>query len=137
MLGKGTYELIKHLSEEELDRKIREQKDARVLKRLCFVRHLYSGMSVKKAADLIGVTKATGYSWLKRWNSKGYRGLIPEFGGGRPPKLTEEDKEKLKNILKEKDSWTTKEVQKLIEKKFGVEYSSYHVRRILKSFGMK
>ncbi|MBW9220964.1 helix-turn-helix domain-containing protein [Methanothermococcus sp. SCGC AD-155-M21] len=77
--------------------------------------------------------KATGYSWLKRWNSKGYEGLIPEFGGGRPPKLTKEQKEKLKEILNEKDSWTTKEVQKLIEKKFGVEYSSYHVRRILKS----
>jgi len=28
--------------------------------------------------------EATGYSYLKRWNSKGYEGLIPEFGGGRP-----------------------------------------------------
>jgi len=28
-------------------------------------------------------------------------------------------------------------VQKLIEKKFGVKYSPYHVRRILRSFGMK
>ena len=134
MKRKCIYKVIKHLSEEEIDRKIREQKDARVLKRLYFIRHLYRGMSVKEAADLIGVTKATGYSYLKRWNSKGYEGLIPEFGGGRPPKLTEENKEKLKEILKEKGPWTTKEVQKLIEKKFGVKYSPYHVRRILRSF---
>ena len=40
-------------------------------------------------------------------------------------------------MLKKKDSWTTKEVQKLIEEEFGVNYSSWQVRRILKSFGMK
>ncbi|MBW9221104.1 winged helix-turn-helix domain-containing protein [Methanothermococcus sp. SCGC AD-155-M21] len=60
--------------------------------------------------------------------------LIPEFGGERPPKLTKEQKEKLKKILKEKDSWTTKEVKKLIKGEFGVKYSAFYVRRILKSF---
>ena len=50
MKRKCIYKVIKHLSEEEIDRKIREQKGARVLKRLYFIRHLYRGMSVKKAA---------------------------------------------------------------------------------------
>jgi len=104
---------------------------------LYFIRHLYRGMSVEEAAELVGVTKATGYAWLKRWNTRGYEGLIPEFGGGRPSKLTEEQKEKLKEMLKGRDSWTTKEVQEQIEAKFGVSYSSWQVRRILKSFGMK
>ena len=40
-------------------------------------------------------------------------------------------------MLKEKDSWTTKEVQKLIEEEFGVGYSSWQIKRILKSFGMR
>lgn len=66
-------------------------------------------------------------------NSKGYEGLIPEFGGGKTSKLTEEQKEELKEVLKERDSWTTKEVQKLIEAEFGVFYSSWQVRRILKA----
>ena len=53
-------------------------------------------MSVEEAAELVGVTEATGYVWLKRWNSRGYEGLIPDFGGGsRPFKLTEEQKEEL------------------------------------------
>jgi len=39
-------------------------------------------------------------------------------------------------MLKER-TWTTKEVQELIKEKFGVIYSSWQVRRILKSFGMK
>ena len=95
-------------------------------------------MSVEEAADLVGVTEATGYVWLKRWNFRGYDGLIPDFGGGRSSKLTEEQKEKLKEMLKEKE-WTTKEVQELIEAEleFGVVYSSWQVRRILKSFGMR
>ena len=35
-------------------------------------------------------------------NLEGYKGLIPKFGGGRPSKLTKENKEELKKILKEK-----------------------------------
>ena len=73
---------------------------------------------------MVGVTKAAGYSWLERWNSSGYEGLIPEFGGGRHSKLTEDQKEELREI-KERDSWTTKEVQELIEEEFGVKYSSW------------
>ena len=39
-------------------------------------------------------------------------------------------------MLKKKD-WTKKEVQELIEEEFGVRYSSWQVRRNLKSFGMR
>ena len=44
-----------------------------------------------------------------------------------------------REMLKKKDSWTTKEVQEVIEAEleFGVIYSSWQVRRILKSFGMR
>ena len=135
---KRIYEVLKHIPAEELDKRIKKlEKDTRVLQRLYFIRYLYKGMSVEEAAELVGITKATGYEWLKRWNSSGYEGLIPEFGGGRPTKLSKEQKEELRETLKEKDSWTTKEVQDLIEENFGVGYSSWQVRRILRSFGMK
>ena len=92
---------------------------------------------MRKLPTWLGVTEATGYAWLKRWNSRGYEGIIPRFGGGsRPSKLTEEQKEELREMLKEKE-WTTKEVQELIEAEFRVIYSSWQVRRILKSFGMR
>ena len=41
-----------------------------------------------------------------------------------------------REMLKEKE-WTTKEVQEVIEAEFGVIYSSWQARRILKSFGMR
>ena len=64
-------------------------------------------------------------------------GLKPNYGGGRPSELSEEQKEELKSILKERDDWTSKEVKELIKNRFGVEYSLRHVSRILKSFGMR
>ncbi|MBW9222311.1 hypothetical protein KKP97_04605 [Methanothermococcus sp. SCGC AD-155-C09] len=90
-----------------------------------FIKHPYKEMKVKKAAGAIGVSKATGYVYLKKWNSEGYGGLLPKYGG-RPSKLTKNNGE-LKNILKGKDSWTTKEIQKLIREKFGIKYSLYHM----------
>jgi putative transposase len=73
---------------------------------------------------------------LRAWNSRGYEGLIPQFAGGRPSKLSNDQKRELKEMLKEK-SWTTKEVQELVEEQFGVRHSSWQVRRILRSFGRR
>ena len=134
---KRIYEVVKYLPAEELDKRTKKEKDTRFLQILYFIRHLYRGMSIEEATDLVGVIKATSYTWFKRWNSNDYEGLIPEFGGGRPFKLTKEQKEELKEILKKKDSWTTKEVQELMEAENGISYPSWQVRRLLISFVMK
>ena len=104
-------EVVGHLSPEELEERIRDRKiDAVILRRLLFIKALYAGQSVPRASKEVGVCKATGYKWLDRWNENGLKGLEPNYGGGRPSKLTKEQKEKLKTILKERDDWTTKEV---------------------------
>lgn|GEM_PF-233352 len=138
MSGKKIYDVEKHLSADELDRKIRGLKnDVRVLKKLYFIKSLYRGESVERSADLIGVTKATGYNWLKAWNKHGYEGLLFKPKSGRPSRLSDTDKEELERILRKKDTWETREVQDLVKKEFGVKYSSWQIRRIMKSLGMK
>lgn len=128
----------KHLTAEELDQKIRGLKqDVKVLKRLLFVKSLYQGEGVEKSANLVGATKATGYNWVREWNEDGYEGLLPKPKSGRPSRLSDEDKEDLKNILSKKDAWSTREVLDLVKKELGVEYSSWQIRRIMKSLGMK
>ncbi|MDR6223033.1 transposase [Methanococcoides alaskense] len=67
----------------------------------------------------------------------GYDGLIPKYSGGRPSKLSDEQKVQLKEILKERDDWITKEIKYLILKEFVVEYSLMQIHGILKKFGMK
>ncbi len=132
------YAVVRHASPDELSGWIkRKEKEIRVLKRLYFIKHLYEGVGVEEAANKVGVVKAVGYEWLRRWNEDGYDGLIPKFGGGRPPALTEAQKDDLVLELRKKDNWTLTEVRKLMRDKYGVIYSENHVRRILKSFEMK
>lgn len=138
MSGKKIYDVEKHWSADELDQKIRGLKnDVRVLKKLYFIKSLYRGESVEKSADLICVTKATGYNWLKAWNKHGYEGLLFKPKSGRPSRLSDTDKEELEKILRKKDTWETREVQDLVKKEFSIEYSSWQIRRIMKSLGMK
>jgi len=128
----------KWITSEELKRRIREkEKDVKVLNRLHFMNYLYSDCSVPEASEKLGITKVTGYNWLERWNEDGYEGLIPRFAGGRPSKLTDTEKRQLKETLKERDDWTTKEIRKLICDRFGVEYSLKQVGIILRNMGMK
>jgi len=138
MARKPEKEVVRWLTPEELNREIKNRKiEALILRKLLFIKSLYAGKSVPQAAEEVGISKVTGYAWLDEWNEKGLEGLKPSYGGGRPAELSEEQKEQLKAILKERNDWTTKEVRELIKEKFGVEYSLRHVSRILRSFGMK
>lgn len=127
---------VRHVSLKVLKRLIRKEKDRHVHHRLLFIRQLYDDDSVEQACGRVCISKQTGYTWLEEWNALGYEGLKPRFGGGRPPKLSEEEKEKLKQKLKSKSNWLTSEVRALIKKEFGVDYSDRHVRKILRGFKM-
>ncbi len=128
----------KWITVEELKKRIKKkEKDVKVLNRLHFMNYLYSGFSVPEASEKLGITKVTGYNWLERWNEDGYEGIIPRFAGGRPSKLADQKKNQLKEILKKRDDWTTKEIRNLICKQFGVEYSLKQVRIILRNLGLK
>ena len=121
---------------DELNKRIKIlEKDTKILKRLYFIKHRYGGASVEVSAQRVGITKSVGYIWQRRWNKKGYKGLIPRYAGGRPAKLTDQQKEQLNDHLK-KDNWTTNEVREYIHRAFGVDYTLKQIRIILKKFGM-
>ena len=131
------YTVKKHISKEHLQKIIKEkEKDAILLKRLYFIRLLYDGIMVEDASKKIGIVKATGYDWLKRWNKGKFKELSPRFGGGRPSKLTNSQKKKLKKLLMKEDTWTTRAIKVLIEDKFNVSYSEKQIMRILRAMGM-
>ena len=128
----------KHTTQEELQKRIKTlETNTKILQRLYFIKHRYDGESVEEASRLVGVAKPVGYAWQKRWNESGYDGLIPRYAGGRPSKLTDQQKEKLQLLLKEKDIWTTEDVRLLILNEFDVDYTLKQVRIIAKKFGMK
>jgi len=126
----------KHLTVQELDRRIKTlEKDTRVLKALYFVRYRYEGKSVEEAAKLVGVSKNNAYIWQERWNESGYDGVIPRFAGGKPSKLSDEQKLDLKERLSS-GIYTTEEVREMIQTRFGVEYTSKQVRIIMRKMGL-
>jgi putative transposase len=128
----------RHESFDKLNKRIKTlEKDAKILKRLYFIKYRYAGESVERAARQVGIAKYVGYIWQKRWNEQGYAGLVPRYAGGRPSKLLEEQKEQLHALLKERDDWTTNEIREYIRSAFGVEYTLKQVRIILKNFGMR
>ena len=104
---------------------------------MIFIKLLYGGKSAIEASKIVGVTKRVGYEWLERWNKSGFDGLVPRFAGGKPSKLTDDQKTKLKTLLEAKDLWYLGDIMVLIKSQFSIDYSERQVRRILKSFKMK
>ena len=67
--------------------------------RVCFIRMRYNGYSVEEAASNIGFTTKTGYNIQESWNEHGMDGLKPNFKGGPKSRLTDEQKEEIKEAL--------------------------------------
>ena len=97
-------------------------------------------MGAKEVAKWLGIGERTIYTWKKRWKEEGEEGLSDkraEGNKGKRRKLSEEDEEKLKEMLKKKEYWTTREVMRLIKEKFGVEYSYMGAYKLMRRIGMK
>lgn len=128
--------VIKHIPVEQLEQLIRGESNKHLYQRLLFIRQLYTEDGIEKACKIMCLSKQTGYDWLEKWNLGGYDGLRPEFGGGRPPRLNEKQKEELKEKLKTKNNWLTSEIRALIRKDFYINYSIRQIQRLLRSFKM-
>ena len=66
----------------------------------------------------------------------GYEGIIPRYAGGRPSKISEQQKSESEQILRRKESWTTKEIKDVISREFNVDYSLKQIYIILRDMGM-
>lgn len=95
--------------------------------------NLYAGDSVKEAAARVGASYSAGRIWLHRWNQDGPAGLVPRFGGGRPPKLSYQQSRDLQRILEEGQPWTTGEIKRLIKDEFGVDFHANYLPQLLRS----
>ncbi len=97
----GEKEIVRHLSEDDLDHLLTETGNQKVSKRLTFVKRLYKGATLEDAADDVGMPQSTESRWAKLWNKGGLGLLAPSFGGGRPLKLTEQQRARLLDLLEE------------------------------------
>jgi transposase len=135
-MGSRRTEIKRHLPEEEIDEMLREAEDDHHLRRIGFVKNLYRGDTIPEAADRVGRSPATGGRWAEDWNEGGLEKLMPDFGGGRPPKLDEDQREALIEMLRDGQPWTAQEIHRLLEEEFSVEYSPNYLGTFLRNLGL-
>lgn len=120
-----------------LERRLKEEREAKTRDRIRGVMLLKKGYKPGETAGIMGVTERTVYNWKRRYEENGIKGLKTRKKPGRKRRLSDEDMERLKDLLKQREYWTTKEVRNLVMMEFDVEYTLRHVARILRKLGMK
>jgi transposase len=133
-MGKGRRkEIERHLSEDDLDARLRDAEDPEMVRRLGFIKNLYRGDTLGEAAAREGRSQPTGARWAAQWNDGGVDELAPDHGGGRPPKLTASERQQLWQLLETDQPWTTRAVHHLIEERFDVTYHPNYIYELLQS----
>ena len=104
---------------------------------------LLGKMKPADVARKVGCSLSSVYWWQKHYQQYGQDGLKAVAVPGRPAKLNQRRKNSLIKILLRgalkngysTELWTTKRIAEVIERRFGVEYHSNHVWRILIDLG--
>jgi transposase len=118
-------------------------KDANQARRLLAVAAVYEGMDREEAARIGGMDRQTLRDWVHRFNTHGPDGLINIKPPGRPPRLSAEQKEELRELVEagpdpQTDGvarWRCVDLKRVLGERFGVDLSEVRLGRILKELG--
>ncbi|MGN0138463.1 MAG: helix-turn-helix domain-containing protein, partial [Candidatus Methanomethylophilaceae archaeon] len=106
------------------------------LNRLGFIHLRYRGYPVQEASKIIGVSVQTGYNWQRSWNMDGMASVFPNYGGGRPRRMTpEQESEVVRRVSKGR--MTTADVRRMMEEDMGLSYSEKQVHITLVRMGFR
>jgi len=101
------------------------------------------GWSQKQIAIALGVTQGAVSQWIARGRAGGAVGLRNRSHPGATPKLTQEQRERLPDLLKRGaeaygfvgDVWTQARIASVIKREFDVRYHPDHIGRLLHAIG--
>ena len=93
------------------------------------------GVTKMETGEILGVSYRTINRWAKACEKNGLDGLIPNFSGGKPSKLSEENKVQFKQILIECENLTMTDAQRILKDDFGIKFSLPHVCNIVRQLG--
>lgn len=123
---------MKILNPDLLKEYIIKEKNLQIKLKLLCLNAVSDGIKIKQVSSMFDVPESTIYGWKTSWNNKQYKGLVPIKQTGRPSKLKDEQFEELKELLKNLEIFTTKDVRMLIQERYGVLFSMNYVERILR-----
>jgi transposase len=128
---------------DDLRRFATRAKDAAQARRLLALAAVLDGMNRTEAARLGGMDRQTLRDWAHRLNQHGPEGLVDVKPTGRPPRLSDEQKDLLKQLVEagpnpETDGvvrWRCVDLKRVVRDRFGVDLSEVSLGRVLKQLG--
>ena len=136
MPKKSKIDIFNVMTEEELDEAL-ESLDypIRYYQRLIAMKLISTGHNHKETGEILRISYRSINRWAKACEKNGLDGLIPNFSGGKPSKLSEENKVQFKQILIEGENLTMTDAQRILKDDFGIEFSLPHVCNIVRQLG--
>lgn len=125
---------------EELKEALAREKNPKVRERIRIIMHIKQGLSGRKTAKLMGLSRDTVSRWVKRFNKEGFAGLYDRPRPGGKPKV---DQQKITEILETHpqklgyniEGWTAKVLHVHILKTFNVKYHPNYIYQLVDRLG--
>ena len=141
LYARGNKRTVANL--EALRRQAHADKAPRVALRMQAVMLSIDKHSATHISELLHVHRVTVHSWINAWNIYQEEGLWEGYRSGRPPRLSEAQREHLHDIIESgplayglsSGVWTSPIIGGVILEEFGVTYHAGHVRKLLKELG--
>jgi len=129
----------------ELEEAIRRDKRPGVRERAIVVRLLHLGYPAEEIAKMQAISKPTVYAYYHRWEEGGIDALADKPRSGRPPKVTANYREKLREVLEKEPSaygydftlWTIGRLRAHLAKETGIEIGESRMSGLLKEEGYR
>jgi len=117
--------------------------DLPLVKRVTALLGIARGEPVEQVAAGVGVSPSTVYAWLHALLLEGVGGLRVHWRGGRPPKLTKAQRQRLAAIVEAGPEaagfptgcWHALLIQQVIAREFGVSYNVHYLATLLRTLG--
>ena len=141
LFAKGNSRTARNL--EALRRQAHADKAPRVALRIQAIMLSIDKHGATHISELLHVHRVTVNSWINAWNVYREEGLWEGYRSGRPPRLSDAQREQLYNIIESgpvaygfsSGVWTSPIICGVILDEFGVAYHAGHVRKLLKELG--
>lgn len=118
-----------------------DHEDSKFVYRVSMVNLMLSGLSPKELSSSCGYSERTLQGWIKKVDESGWEALKTKKQTGRPGKLTDEQREEIKNSISEEPEklgytvWGGPSVSDFIKTKYGIDYGVRACQGLLHTMG--
>jgi len=135
--------VVEHHSIEQLQRLMRHQTHARLLRRLQMVLLAKQGHTAVQIASLLGISRRIVQTWVYRYNAQGLDGLAERRRGGNQRRLTDAQEQQIQDYLDQQAAdpqagvRRAEDLRQWIAQQFGVLYALSGLYELLHRLGYR